>query len=64
MNERYKQEIVIELAKVFGDVNNVLKNMDDHNFELSVNNKWSPKANLIHLLQSTKPIIDAQGNRI
>lgn len=59
MNESSKQEIVDELAKVFGDINNVLTNMDNHKFELSVNNKWSPKANLIHLLQSTKPIIDA-----
>lgn len=59
MNEDSKQEIVAELAKVFGDINSVLTNMDDNEFELSIDNKWSPQDNLIHLLQSTKPVIDA-----
>ena len=54
-----KDYLVNELGKVFDNVNEVIDKMPDDIFELNNGDKWSPKQNLVHLLQSTKPVIDA-----
>lgn len=54
-----KEAIIEELSSVFEKVNIMLSAMDDIAFGQKINGKWSPKENLIHLLQSTKPVIDA-----
>ena len=54
-----KEEIISELKNVFFEVSETLHELDNEYFELEKDGKWSPKENLVHLLQSAKPVIDA-----
>lgn len=51
-----KEEIIENLQRVFGDVNEFLNQITEEQFVLAPEGKWSNGQQVIHLIRSIKPI--------